>query len=93
MKRTIETTDIFKTLSDPTRMKILQVLFRAKRELCVNEIAEAVGVSHSATSHQLAKLEDRNMVTCFRRGQTMCYQIQDNTVTALLYNALQAVKA
>ncbi len=87
-KRVMHTTELFKLLSDPTRLKILAVLMSAKRELCVNEIAEAVNVSQSATSHQLAKLEARGIVSCFRDGKTICYEIEDiplvETIQAIL---------
>ena len=65
-------------LSDPTRLRILQTLFTADDDLCVNEIAASVGSSQSATSHQLAKLESRGVVECFREGQKMCYKLTDS---------------
>lgn len=74
-------TEIFKLLSDPTRLKILIMLFNSEEELCVNEIADYVEVTHSATSHQLSKLEDRGIVSCERHGQTMCYKIIYNEDT------------
>ncbi len=74
-------TDIFKLLSDPTRVKILDALFRAKGGLCVYEIAEIIEMSQSATSHQLAKLEDKGLVLCFRHGQTMCYEMEKTETT------------
>ncbi len=70
-----------KLLSDPTRLKILCLLFENRMGLCVNEIAEHVGISHSAASHQLTKLEARNIVTSFREGQMICYAISDNNET------------
>jgi len=74
-------TDTFKILSDPTRLQILHLLFYTKDELCVGEIADAVGISHSAASHQLDKLASRNIVQCTRKGQMMCYTILDNSLT------------
>ncbi len=73
--------ETFKFLGDPTRLKILAVLFSTDEELCVNEISDAVDASPSATSHQLAKLEVRNIVTSIRDGQTMCYKVIDSSVT------------
>ena len=84
----VKVTRIFKLLSSPTRLNILKTLFRAKREMCVNEIAESVGMSHSAISHQLAKLEAKEIVYCERRGKTMCYQIQKNSVTKKIEKAI-----
>lgn len=69
--------DIAKILSDETRVKILGLLVRNPDGICVYEIAEAVGASHSATSHQLAKLEAKEIVECYRDGQKMCYEFSD----------------
>lgn len=71
---------VFKLMSDPTRLRILHTLFHNK-DLCVNEIAEAVGISHSAASHQLSKLEAKGIVSCKRVGQMACYNIEHNDVT------------
>lgn len=66
----------FAFLSDPTRLKIINLLFEARaKRICVNDIAKAVGASPSATSHQLDKIESRGLVSCQRQGNTMCYKI------------------
>jgi DNA-binding transcriptional ArsR family regulator len=67
-------TNTAKILSDPTRVKILSLL-REHGGMCVYEIAEQVGASQSATSHQLSKLEARGIVECYREGQRMCYEL------------------
>ena len=46
--------DIFKVLSDPTRIRILSLL--AHEEMCVTCIADSLGMTHSAISHQLRLL-------------------------------------
>ena len=79
-KNILKAAQIFRLLADPTRLKILELLFRSKKKLCVHEIAEIVGVSQSATSHQLAKLESRGIVNCFRLGQMMCYEINQSSL-------------
>ena len=48
--------DLFKGFADPTRVHILSLLL-VQQELCVTEIAEAVGVSQSGVSHQLRLLK------------------------------------
>ena len=79
-KNILKAAQIFRLLADPTRLKILELLFRSKKKLCVHEIAEIVGASQSATSHQLAKLESRGIVNCFRLGQMMCYEINQSSL-------------
>ena len=74
----------FKLLSDPTRLKILCLLFDNREGLCVSDIAEQVGISQSAASHQLAKLEARKVVNSFRDGQMICYAIEENEEAKIL---------
>ena len=73
----IEKTPLFKILADHTRLRIINLLLMARDELCVNEIADAVAISQSAASHQLAKLEANGIVSSHRMGQTICYEIKD----------------
>lgn len=80
--------DIAKLLSDPTRLRILQALFGAQEDMCVYEIAEKVGSSQSATSHQLAKLEAYGVVICYREGQKMCYELSQSPLVADIKKAL-----
>ena len=82
-------TNILKTLSSRTRFKIVSLLMKADGDLCVNEIADAIGMSHSATSHQLSKLEDRGIVKSFRMGKTICYEINRTSVTGELLNIVE----
>lgn len=44
----------FKALADPTRIRMLHNL--SKRELCVCDLAEVLGMTQSAVSHQLRYL-------------------------------------
>ena len=52
----------FKTLAEPSRLKILLAL--SVGELCVDHITEAVGGNQSAVSHQLKTLKDNKIVKC-----------------------------
>lgn len=47
--------ELFRVFGDSTRIKILYALFES--ELCVNDIAQVVGISQSAVSHQLRLLK------------------------------------
>ena len=53
--------NLFKVLGDPTRSKIVMAL--DKREVCVCDLAAALGMTKSAVSHQLALLKANNIVT------------------------------
>ena len=81
LSKIVQVSGAFKLLSDPTRLKILCLLFDNREGLCVNEIAEYVGISQSAASHQLSKLEARGVLSSFRDGQMICYAILENEDT------------
>jgi ArsR family transcriptional regulator len=83
-RRAGKAVDTLKVLSSKTRFQILSLLLNAGYNPCVNDIAQTVGISHSATSHQLAKLEDKGIVTSFRRGQTICYHVKESKLTKQL---------
>ena len=74
--------NIFKVLSDPTRLKI--VLTLQESELCVGEIAEITGLSQSSVSHHLKTLREQKLVDFRRDGKMTYYSLADNHVSALL---------
>ena len=53
--------ELFKILGDPTRLKIVEILL--ENEMCVNHIAETMGMGQSAISHQLRVLRQARLVT------------------------------
>jgi len=66
-------TDVVKTLSNRNRYLIMELILKAKTDYCVHELSKAIGISQSATSHQLAYLEVRGVVQSTRTGKTKCY--------------------
>jgi DNA-binding transcriptional ArsR family regulator len=79
--------DVFKILANDTRLRLLHALVRTD-ELCVNELAEAVGMKSQAVSNQLQRLSDRGIVGMRRDGTQIYYRIVDPCVTALLDRGL-----
>jgi ArsR family transcriptional regulator, lead/cadmium/zinc/bismuth-responsive transcriptional repressor len=67
---------LFSLLGDKTRFCIVKLLL-SRKELCVTDIARITNSSVSATSHQLRLLEMTDMVERERRGQTICYLINE----------------
>jgi ArsR family transcriptional regulator, lead/cadmium/zinc/bismuth-responsive transcriptional repressor len=67
---------LFNILGDKTRFCIVKLLLKRK-ELCVTDIANITHSSVSATSHQLRLLEMTDLVGKERRGQTICYLINE----------------
>jgi len=74
--------DLFKTLSDPTRLKILLAI--RDREVCVCCISEILGMSVSAVSHQLKTLRQAHLVKARRDGRNIYYSLDDHHVKTLL---------
>jgi len=58
---------MFRALGDPTRSKMVYAL--SLGELCVSDLAGALGASLSATSHQLRILRDLDIVHVRRDGK------------------------
>lgn len=78
--------DLFKIFSDTTRIKILYALMPG--ELCVADIAEAVGASQSAVSHQLRILKTARLVKFQRDGKNVLYSLSDDHVYTMLAQGL-----
>jgi len=72
----------FKALSHPTRVRILRSL--GQGELCVCELSSVVGLSVSATSHQLSLLKGHGLVKSRSDGKQVHYSLGDGFVLALL---------
>lgn len=72
----------FKALADPTRIRMLHNL--SKRELCVCDLAEVLGMTQSAVSHQLRYLRTLRIVKGRREGNTIYYTCDDAHIVGLL---------
>jgi len=66
---------LFKALADETRLRILNLLCR--RELCVCQIVEVLGIGQSKTSRHLAHLRHAGLVRDRRDGLWMYYSLSD----------------
>ena len=82
--------DLFKGFADPTRVHILSLLL-VKEELCVTDIAEAVGVSQSGVSHQLRILKQMHLIKFRRDGKNILYSLADEHVRTILRMGLEHV--
>ncbi|OGR36958.1 MAG: transcriptional regulator [Desulfobacula sp. RIFOXYB2_FULL_45_6] len=82
--------DIFKALSDPSRLKIVLALL--VQEHCVCDIAAICGQTDSAISHQLRILRTLKIVKNRRAGKIIYYSIDDDHVIALINMSLHHVR-
>lgn len=76
---------LFAALGDPTRLRIVAAL--AARELCVCDLAAAVGQSESAVSHHLRLLRSLQLVRSRREGRRVFYALDDDHVLAIYAQA------
>ena len=74
--------ELFKIFGDTTRIRILYVLFEA--EMCVCDIAEVLGMTQSAISHQLRLLKQAKLVKNRREGKTVFYSLADDHVRTII---------
>lgn len=73
----------FRTLSDPTRTRIMYALLEAG-ELCVCDLAAAIDMSESTVSHALRWLRAAEFVRSRRAGRMIHYSVADSHVRLLL---------
>lgn len=76
---------LFGALGDPTRLRIVAAL--AAAELCVCDLAAAIGLSESAVSHQLRHLRALRLVRTRRDGRRVFYALDDAHVLTIFAQA------
>lgn len=81
--------DFFKILGDSTRMGILFVLDEG--QLCVCDIAKALGMTKSAVSHQLKILRQADLVRYVKSGKNVFYSLADEHVKDIIEKALEHI--
>lgn len=86
---TLAMSELFAALGDPTRLRVVSVL--AGSEMCVCDIAASLGLSTSATSHQLRVLRSLGLVRPRREGRLVYYALDDDHVLSLYRQALNHV--
>ena len=81
--------DLFRIFADSTRIKILYVLFES--EMCVCDIAQLLGMTQSAISHQLRARKQSKLVKYRREGKTVFYSLADSHVRTILDQGMEHV--
>ena len=66
-------TEFFKVLGNPTRIRILLLLM--EQDSCVGDLAEQLGITQSAVSHQLNLLKSNKLVRRRRDGKMIFYTL------------------
>jgi ArsR family transcriptional regulator len=71
-----ETASFFRALADETRLKMLWLLFK-KRELCVCDLMEVLGITQSKASRHLRTLYNAGLVRVRREGLWAYYSLRE----------------
>ena len=82
--------ELFKVFGDSTRIRILFVLFEA--EVCVCDLAEALGMTQSAISHQLRILKQNKLVKNRREGKSIFYSLADEHVRTIIAQGCEHIE-
>lgn len=85
-----ELAETFRVLGDPTRVRLIDAL--SAGELCVCDLAAAVGLSESAVSHQLRLLRAMRLVRARRAGRLVYYAIDDGHILDLFVQGRRHVQ-
>ena len=85
-----ELADFYKVFGDATRIKILCVLLRS--EMCVCDLAEMLGMTQSAISHQLRVLKQMKLVKNRREGKAVFYSLADGHVRSIINQGYEHIK-
>ena len=82
--------DFFKVLGDSTRINILFAI--DKEPMCVCDIADLLGMTKSAVSHQLKILRQSDLVSYRKIGKNVIYSLADDHVRDVIEKALEHIK-
>ena len=81
-------TSLLSLLADPVRVRILDAL-ESVGELCVGDLALALGVNEDSTSYALRLLRTAGLVQSRKVGRTVCYRLADQFPEPLLAHCLR----
>ena len=82
--------EFFKVFGDLTRIKIICALFQT--EMCVCDLAELLGVTQSAISHQLKTLKIARLVRYRREGKIVYYSLDDEHIKHIFDEGLKHIR-
>ena len=75
--------EVLKAVAHPVRLQIVELLEAG--EMCVGDIAEALGGKQAITSQQLNMMKDKGVLSCRRDGARVYYRIENKNVIKLLH--------
>lgn len=81
-----EAAELFKVLGNESRLRLLVLIDRESRS--VSALAEASGLSQPLVSQHLRTLRGAGLVTAYRQGKEVRYEVADAHVSHVVADAL-----
>ena len=86
----VDLAETFRMLGDTTRVRILDALARTEVPVC--DLANVLGLTQSAVSHQLRLLRSMRLVKSRRDGRHIYYTLDDDHILDLFEQGLEHVQ-
>tara|TARA_R110002020_G_scaffold280541_2_gene496283 strand:+ start:483 stop:860 length:378 start_codon:yes stop_codon:yes gene_type:complete len=84
--------ELFKSLGEPTRLKLLSCLAKCGRPCSVTELTECCAVDISVVSRHLAVLEKAGVLTSMKEGRTVYYAVRYKHLTEAFRALAKAIE-
>ena len=85
-----ECIELFRAFADKTRQEIIFV-FAAKKEICVNDIAENFTLSRPTVSHHLNIMKRAKVLNTRKDGKEVYYSVNKPYIKGLLKSILDSI--
>lgn len=79
----VATAELFRALSDPARVRIVNLLATSREPVCACELYEPIGLSQPTVSHHLKKLVDAGLLDREQRGKWAYFSLRREAVEKL----------
>ena len=77
------TAELFKSLGDPARVRLVNLLATADEAVCMCDLIEPVGLAQPTVSHHMKKLVDAGLVEREQRGKWAYFSLRRDAVLKL----------
>jgi ArsR family transcriptional regulator len=77
------TAELFKALSDPARVRVVNLLATSGEAVCICDLMEPLGLSQPTVSHHMKKLLDAGLVEREQRGKWAYFSLKRDAVETL----------
>jgi DNA-binding transcriptional ArsR family regulator len=82
--------ELFRSFSDTSRVRILSAIIG--QEMNTSKLAELIGITESAVSHQLRSLRQQRLVNSRRVGKEVFYQVLDEHIISLFQQGVKHIQ-